>query len=178
MPFLSNSWAPRRSLTHGQSQKWLSGLRASPVRTVLLLGSGGREDTIAWALSKSDSVSRIGVLPGNPAMKRHPKVECVLGSLKDPNQVVQAAQAFNADLIIIGPEQPIVDGCSDALRSAGFLVAAPSKAAGQLEESKIFSKHFMREFEIPTADFAAYEGHSAAQAVSYTHLTLPTICSV
>ena len=77
--------------------------------------------------------------------------------------MVQAAQAFNADLIIIGPEQPIVDGCSDALRSAGFLVAAPSKAAGQLEESKIFSKHFMREFEIPTADFAAYEGHSAAQ---------------
>ncbi|MGC6509417.1 MAG: phosphoribosylamine--glycine ligase [Myxococcota bacterium] len=131
--------------------------------TVLLLGSGGREDTIAWALSKSNSVTKIGVLPGNPAMKRHPKVECVSGSLKDPNHVVQAAKAFNADLIIIGPEQPIVDGCSDALRTAGFPVAAPSKAAGQLEESKIFSKHFMREFEIPTADFAAYDGHGAAQ---------------
>lgn len=131
--------------------------------TILLLGSGGREDTIAWALSRSSNVERIVVVPGNPAMTRHNKVECRSGRINDTNFLVELAREIAANLVIIGPEKPIVNGISDAFRVAGFAVAAPSQAAGQLEASKIHSKYFMQEVGIPTAEFSEHQSYEAAK---------------
>lgn len=132
------------------------------MKKVLLLGSGGREDAIAWKLSRSENVDQILVVPGNPAMNRLPKLSTKSGKITNAEMVISIAKDFEPDLIIIGPEQPIVVGISDALRAEGFSVAAPSQAAGQLEESKIFSKIFMTEFNIPTAAFTAHDSYEDA----------------
>ena len=120
------------------------------MHSVLLVGSGGREDALAWKLSQSSSVSDIWVLPGNDAMTRHEKVQIIQGAAT-PAKILAVSQEKQPSLIMIGPEQPIVDGAADLLREHGLAVCAPSAKAAQLEGSKIFSKHFMNEFGIPTA---------------------------
>jgi phosphoribosylamine--glycine ligase len=128
---------------------------------VLLLGSGGREDALAWTLSQSPLVAKIWVLPGNPAMKRHSNVTPLSGSLSAEN-ILSVCTLHQPDLIMFGPEQPIVDGIGDLLRSKGFSVCAPSAQAAQLEGSKIFSKSFMDEFGIPTAQSVHAHGYPQA----------------
>lgn len=117
--------------------------------TVLLLGSGGREHALAWKLAASGKVGRLVCAPGNPGMKG-------LGELRpvdpeDGDAVTALAREVAADLVVVGPEAPIAAGVSDALRDAGFLVFAPSKAAGRLEWDKSFSKAFMERHGVPTA---------------------------
>lgn len=129
--------------------------------SILLIGSGGREDALVWKLSQSPHVSQIWVLPGNDAMTRHPKTECVSGSTS-PKGILLAAQKHLPDLVMIGPEQPIVDGASDQLREHGITVCAPSAQAAQLEGSKIYSKRFMNEFGIPTAKSVSCNSYKEA----------------
>ena len=131
------------------------------MHNILLVGAGGREDALVWKLSQSRDVSNIYVLPGNDAMSRHPKTQCISGSTSSES-ILSAAQKYRPDLVMIGPEQPIVDGVSDQLKEHGFLVCAPSAQAAQLEGSKIYSKEFMRQFGIPTANSVSSDSYQEA----------------
>jgi phosphoribosylamine---glycine ligase len=94
---------------------------------ILLLGSGGREDALAWRLRQSPSCDELLAAPGNPGIARW--AECVAIDPADPAAVVALAKDRSADLVVIGPEAPLVAGVGDALRSAGFAVFGPNAAA-------------------------------------------------
>lgn len=128
---------------------------------VLIFGSGGRESAIAWKLAQSSLVESIVVAPGNAGMKTIAKTTinpCKLVGI----EMLSLAQKLQPSLIIIGPEQPLVDGVADLLEESGFVVMGPHKAAAQLELSKIFAKTFMTEFAIPTAEYAHYDSYESA----------------
>jgi phosphoribosylamine--glycine ligase len=118
---------------------------------ILLLGSGGREDALAWRLRQSPSCDRLLVAPGNPGIARW--AECVKIDPCDPGAVVDLAKRQSADLVIIGPEAPLVAGVADALRTRGIAVFGPNEAAARLEGSKGFTKDLCRANGIPTADY-------------------------
>jgi phosphoribosylamine--glycine ligase len=127
---------------------------------ILLLGSGGREDALAWRLRQSPSCGELVAAPGNPGIARW--AECVAIDPSDPDAVVALARERSADLVVVGPEAPLVAGVSDSLRDAGFAVFGPSAAAARLEGSKGFTKDLCAAQSIPTARFV--RTNSAAQA--------------
>jgi phosphoribosylamine--glycine ligase len=118
---------------------------------ILLLGSGGREDALAWRLRQSPSCGRLLAAPGNPGIARW--ADCVAIDPCDPAAVVDLAKREAVDLVVIGPEAPLVAGVADALRAAGIAAFGPSAAAAQLEGSKGFTKDLCRAHCIPTADY-------------------------
>ena len=126
---------------------------------ILLLGSGGREHALAWKMSRSPLVDRIYVLPGSDGIATLDKVECVSGNALD------VAHNIKPDLIVVGPEKPMSEGVVDQLEAAGFIVLGPSKAAAQLESSKIFSKDFMTLENISTARAIVCNSYDQAMAM-------------
>ncbi|MGB2756295.1 MAG: phosphoribosylamine--glycine ligase [Acidimicrobiia bacterium] len=116
---------------------------------VLVLGSGGREHALVWELARDASVDEVHVAPGNPGM------ECVAQrhaiDPADPASVVALAAHLNADLVIIGPEAPLVAGVADALRAAGRAVFGPNADGAELEGSKAFMKDVLVGAGVPTA---------------------------
>lgn len=122
---------------------------------VLVLGSGGREHAMAWRLRKSSSVHQVYVAPGNPGCAS--VATCLRPGAATPEGFLALAEQVGADLTVVGPEAPLVDGVVDAFRNSGRPIFGPSKAAAQLEGSKIFSKRFMERAGIPTAAFASTE---------------------
>jgi phosphoribosylamine--glycine ligase len=129
---------------------------------ILLLGSGGREDALAWRLRQSPSCGRLIAAPGNPGIARW--AECVAIDPCDPTAVVELARANAIDLVVVGPEAPLVAGVSDALRAEGIAVFGPSAAAAQLEGSKGFTKDLCRANANPTADYVRVERAEQAKA--------------
>jgi phosphoribosylamine--glycine ligase len=117
----------------------------------LLLGSGGREDALAWRLRQSPSCEALVAAPGNPGIARW--AECVNIDPCDPQAVTALARDRSIDLVVIGPEAPLVAGVGDALRSEGFAVFGPNAAAAQLEGSKGFTKDLCEANSIPTARY-------------------------
>jgi phosphoribosylamine---glycine ligase len=122
---------------------------------ILLLGSGGREDALAWRLRQSPSCGTLVAAPGNPGIARW--AECVSIDPCDPQAVVALAQERGIDLIVVGPEAPLVGGVADAARAAGIATFGPSAAAAQLEGSKGFTKDLCARAGIPTAGYARVE---------------------
>jgi phosphoribosylamine--glycine ligase len=118
---------------------------------ILLLGSGGREDALAWRLRQSPSCGRLIAAPGNPGIGRW--TECISADPCDPAAIVELAQQHGINLVVIGPEAPLVAGVADALRSADIPVFGPGAAAAELEGSKGFTKDLCRVHGIPTADY-------------------------
>jgi len=129
---------------------------------ILLLGSGGREDALAWRLRQSPSCDRLIAAPGNPGIARW--ADCIAIDPCDPQAVVQAAKREGIDLVVVGPEAPLVAGVADALRAAGLAVFGPNAAAAQLEGSKGFTKDLCRANGIPTADYERVELATDARA--------------
>jgi phosphoribosylamine--glycine ligase len=129
---------------------------------ILLLGSGGREDALAWRLRQSPSCERLFAAPGNPGIARW--AECVDVDPCDATAIVGLAQSHSIGLVVIGPEAPLVAGVADALRSANIATFGPSAAAAQLEGSKGFTKDLCRANGIPTADYVRVERASEARA--------------
>jgi phosphoribosylamine--glycine ligase len=119
---------------------------------ILLLGSGGREDALAWRLRQSPSCDRLVAAPGNPGIARW--AECVELDIYDPAAVASLARSLAIDLVVVGPEAPLVAGVADAVRDAGIAAFGPSAAAAQLEASKGFTKDLAHANHIPTADYA------------------------
>src|SRR5690242_11715091 len=118
---------------------------------ILLLGSGGREDALAWRLRQSPSCDKLVAAPGNPGIARW--AQCVAVDPVRSEAVVDLARKEGIDLVVIGPEAPLVAGVGDALRKAGIRVFGPNAAAAQLEGSKGFTKDLCRANGIPTADY-------------------------
>ncbi len=126
------------------------------------MGSGGREDALAWRLRQSPSCADLVAAPGNPGIARW--AECVAVDPIDAGEVIELARGRSIDLIVIGPEAPLVAGVGDALRAAGFAVFGPNAAAAQLEGSKGFTKDLCRANGIPTADYERVETVAEARA--------------
>ncbi len=121
---------------------------------ILVVGSGGREHAIGWKIAQSHQVESLYFAPGNPGT-------AVLGenlpvTSDDIPGLVKAAQDKTVDLVVIGPEVPLTLGLADALRAAGIRTFGPSKAAAQIEGSKVFAKDFMDRHAIPTAAYASF----------------------
>jgi phosphoribosylamine--glycine ligase len=116
---------------------------------VLLLGGGGREHALARALARDPEVTDLHAAPGNPGIARLAELHLI--NPADPEEVVALAQRLKADLVVIGPETPLMAGVSDAVRDAGIACFGPSRAAALIEGSKSFAKELMRAAGIPTA---------------------------
>jgi phosphoribosylamine--glycine ligase len=129
---------------------------------ILLLGSGGREDALAWRLRQSPSCETLIAAPGNPGIARW--AECVAIDPCDPQAVVRLARDRRIDLLVVGPEAPLVAGVADAAREAGIATFGPSAAAAQLEGSKGFTKDLCARAGIPTADYVRVETKAEALA--------------
>jgi phosphoribosylamine---glycine ligase len=118
---------------------------------ILLLGSGGREDALAWKLVQSPLCDQLFAAPGNPGIAAIAK--CVPLGVKDHDAVIRFCAENAVGLVVIGPEAPLVDGLGDSLRLAGLAVFGPSQAAAQLEGSKGFTKDLCARANIPTAGY-------------------------
>ncbi|MCP3730937.1 phosphoribosylamine--glycine ligase [Sphingomonas sp. MG17] len=118
---------------------------------VLLLGSGGREHALAWKLAQSPRLDSLYAIPGNPGIARY--ATCHDVTLTDHAAVIEFCTRHSIGFVVIGPEAPLVDGLSDALRAAGLPVFGPSQAAAQLEGSKGFTKDLCARENIPTAGY-------------------------
>jgi phosphoribosylamine---glycine ligase len=127
---------------------------------ILLLGSGGREDALAWRLKQSPSCSLLIAAPGNPGIARW--AECVAIDPCDPGAVVSLASERGIDLIVVGPEAPLVAGVADAARAAGIATFGPNAAAARLEGSKGFTKDLCADAGIPTSAYVRVETEAAA----------------
>lgn len=115
----------------------------------LVIGGGGREHALAWALKQSPSVEKLWCAPGNDGMAQ--SLECVPLDLKDVRAAADLAAALGADLTVVGPELPLALGIADEFSSRGLALLGPTKTAAQLEGSKIFAKQFLERHRIPTA---------------------------
>ena len=137
-----------------------------------MLGSGGREDALAWRLRQSPSCAKLLAAPGNPGISRW--AECYALDPCDPAAVVALAQAHSIDLVVVGPEAPLVAGVADALRAAGIAAFGPSAAAAQLEGSKGFTKDLCTRAGIPTAAYVRVDTAVAALA-ALNRFSLPVV---
>ena len=130
---------------------------------VLLIGSGGREHALAWKLAASPMLTRLYAAPGNPGIAKH--AEIVALDIGDHAAVAAFCKDKAIDLVVVGPEAPLVAGIADDLRAASLRVFGPSKAAARLEGSKGFTKDLCARFGIPTAAYGRFG--DAAQAAAY-----------
>ena len=119
---------------------------------VLILGSGGREHALAWAVARSPRVTEVVCAPGNGGIAL--VARCVPADLKNLDDMVRVVDAEQPDLTIVGPELPLSLGIVGALQATGRRVFGPTQAAARLESSKAFAKQFMKRHQIPTAHYA------------------------
>ena len=117
---------------------------------ILVIGGGGREHALVWQLTRTGH--RVIAAPGNPGIEAH--AECVAITTDDHAGLVALAVARNVELVVVGPEAPLVAGLADQLRAAGIATFGPGAAGARLEGSKVFSKQFFARHGIPTAPFA------------------------
>ncbi len=145
---------------------------------VLLIGSGGREHALAWKLAQSPVLDTLWACPGNPGIaetlkgindKRDRTDEagehgaCFEADLQDHGGIIAFCRTYAIDLVVVGPEQPLVEGLGDALRAAGIPVFGPNRIPAQLEGSKGFTKDLSAEHGIPTARYVRVTDRAAAE---------------
>jgi phosphoribosylamine--glycine ligase len=127
---------------------------------VLLIGSGGREHALALSLVKSPRLTKLFFAPGNPGTAA--LGENVVLDIADHAAVINFCRLMRVELVVVGPEQPLVDGVVDALEAAGLSAFGPTRAAARLEGSKAFTKELCRRHSIPTAEFERFTDAEAA----------------
>lgn len=132
---------------------------------VLVVGSGGREHALAWKLMQSTQVSEVVCVPGNGGTATLAGTRNLGLNVDDYEGIARFALVNNFSLVVIGPEQPLADGITDALQAQGLRVFGPSQAGAQIEASKAWSKQLMVEANIPTAKAQTFT--TAAEALSY-----------
>ncbi|MBR5377429.1 MAG: phosphoribosylamine--glycine ligase [Lachnospiraceae bacterium] len=130
---------------------------------VLIVGSGGREHAIALAVSKSPKVEKIYCCPGNAGIAQI--AECTDIKVMEFDKIVFHAKEKKVDLVIVGPDDPLVGGLVDALEDAGIRAFGPRRNAAIIEGSKAFSKELMKKYDIPTAQYETFD--NAADALKY-----------
>lgn len=128
---------------------------------ILLIGGGGREHALAWALTKSPQVETLYCAPGNAGIAD--LAICIALDCSDHNAVSAFCTAHGIGLVVIGPEAPLVDGLADHIIDKGIQCFGPSKSAARLEGSKSFTKDLCREHAIPTADYEKFDSAKPAK---------------
>ncbi|CAN5338643.1 phosphoribosylamine--glycine ligase [soil metagenome] len=129
---------------------------------ILLLGSGGREHALAWKIAASPLLTKLWCAPGNAGIAK--EAECVALDITDHAGVIAFAKANAVDFVVVGPDAPIAAGIVDDLNAAGLKAFGPTKAAGQLESSKSFTKALCRANNIPTAAYGHFNNADDAKA--------------
>jgi phosphoribosylamine--glycine ligase len=129
---------------------------------VLLIGSGGREHALAWKLAQSPRLGKLFAMPGNPGIARHAQLVGI--DPADHRATMDFCIKNSVELVVIGPEAPLVDGLADNLRTMGFAVFGPNRIPAQLEGSKAFTKDLCARYNIPTARYALASDRLAAEA--------------
>src|SRR5437868_12406170 len=127
---------------------------------VLIVGSGGREHALAWKMAASPRVDRVFVAPGNAGTAV--EAENVAIAADDIGGLVKFVQQNSIDLTVVGPEAPLVAGIVDVFQREKLRVFGPSKAAAQLEGSKVFCKNLLHGADVPTADYRVFRDPESA----------------
>ena len=130
---------------------------------VLLIGSGGREHALAWKLAASPMLTKLYAAPGNPGIAK--EAELVALDIADHAAVAAFCQEKKIDLVVVGPEAPLVAGIADDLSAAGIKAFGPSKAAAQLEGSKGFTKDLCARQNIPTAAYGRFSDRRGGESL-------------
>jgi len=123
------------------------------LENILIIGNGGRENSLAWAIQKNELVKKVYLVPGNAGSERINKCERIKIDLNNENELVEKLYFLMIDLVVIGPEIPLANGLADLLRKKNFKVFGPNKDGAKLEFSKSWAKEFMQKANIPTANF-------------------------
>lgn len=132
---------------------------------ILLLGSGGRECAIAWKLAQSPKCTKLFIAPGNAGTTAYG--ENVAIKVNEFDKIAEFAKANNVEMIVVGPEDPLVNGVYDYFQGSDIKVIGPSKAAAQLEGSKDFCKRFMSRNGIPTARYQSFTAAEYDEACKF-----------
>ena len=122
---------------------------------ILILGSGGREHSLAWAIKQNPKCDNIFVAPGNAGIAKIAK--CISVDILNATQILKTVEEYNIDFVLIGPEAPLAEGVSDILKREGILTFGPSKASSQLETSKKFTKEICDASGAPTAEYRSFD---------------------
>ncbi|MBF7682707.1 phosphoribosylamine--glycine ligase [Acinetobacter sp. B5B] len=136
---------------------------------ILVLGNGGREHALAWKIAQDDQVKQVFVAPGNAGTATENKCTNVALNILDNSAIIEFAQSNQIDLIVVGPEAPLVNGVVDAARAAGLRIWGPTQYAAQLEGSKAFAKDFLKRHDIPTAFYDVFTDIEPAKAYIKQH---------
>lgn len=136
-------------------------------KNVLVIGSGGREHALAWKLAQSPHVNQVYAAPGNGGMdwqasETFASCESVALNINAFDDLIGFAHSHDVNLTVVGPEVPLADGIVDAFQAEQITIFGPSQAAARLEGSKAFAKDFMRNHNIPTADYAIFQSYESA----------------
>jgi phosphoribosylamine--glycine ligase len=138
---------------------------------ILVIGSGGREHALVWKLRQSPNIKTVFCAPGNAGIEQ--LATCVPLKPTDIKGLLKFAKEKRIDLTVVGSEQPLVEGIVDAFEERGFKIFGPSKAAAQLEGSKVFSKNFMLQHHIPTAHYRSFAATAIDEAKKYINTIEP-----
>ena len=151
-----------------------AGFGSKMTMKILIIGSGGREHTLAWKAAQSELVTEVIAAPGNVGIGREPKCRLANVSAENIPALKDLALSEKVDLVIVGPEAPLVAGITDTFREAGLRVFGPTARAAALEGSKVFTKRLMAKYSIPSADFEVFDSFDAVE--SYIKgITGPTV---
>jgi len=123
------------------------------LENILIIGNGGRENSMAWAIQKNELVKKVYLIPGNAGSERINKCERIKIYINNKKEFLEKLDFLKIDLVVIGPEIPLANGLADFLRAKDFKVFGPNKDGAKLEFSKSWAKEFMQEDNIPTAKF-------------------------
>ena len=123
------------------------------LENVLIIGNGGRENSLAWAIQKSSLVKKVYLIPGNAGSERIKKCERIRIDINNKDILVEKLNFLKINLVVIGPEIHLANGLADFLREKDFKVFGPNKDGAKLEYSKSWAKEFMQNAKIPTAKF-------------------------
>lgn len=124
------------------------------VKNVLLIGSGGREHSLALKIAESRKLGRLYAIPGNPGISN--VAECHSLNIMDNSLLLHFAKQNKIDLVVVGPEDPLANGIADALEKEGIKVFGPRQAGARLESSKAFAREFMKKHNLPTVEHAVF----------------------
>ncbi|MCR2804521.1 phosphoribosylamine--glycine ligase [Paenibacillus soyae] len=129
---------------------------------ILVIGGGGREHAICWALKKSEKVKELFCAPGNAGIAK--LAECVPIAVSQFDELTRFAKEASIDLVFVGPDDPLADGIVDAFEAAGIPAFGPDKKAAEIEGSKIFMKNLLKKYNIPTAKYETFTDYETALA--------------
>jgi len=138
------------------------------LENILIIGNGGRENSLAWAIQRNKFVKKVFLIPGNAGSERIKKCERIKIDINNKNVLVEKLFFLKIDLIVIGPEIPLANGLADFLREKGFKVFGPGKDGAKLEYSKSWAKKFMQDANIPTAQFWKVDSLEEAEKIIHS----------